>query len=68
MAEIIVLPFKLIWELLAFILRFTGRLLAILLGLICVVTGGILTATGAGAVLGMPMLVVGGALLLRGLF
>lgn len=61
-------PFVALWDLLGFILRTTGRLLAIILGLVLMIVGGGLTATVLGAPVGIPVGVFGFLLLLRGLF
>lgn len=68
MANILLWPFKLIWHLLAAILNLTGRLVAILIGLMLVLVGVSLSATILGAIVGIAMIVFGAALILRGLF
>lgn len=64
MADVLLLPFRL----LAWVVKLTGRLLAVLIGLLLVIVGGIVAATGIGAPLGIPLIVIGGALILRGMF
>lgn len=66
--EILLLPFKIIWELTAFILRTGGRLLALLLGAVLMIVGVVLSLTGIGACLGIPLVMIGFALVMRGLF
>ena len=61
-------PFVALWRLLTGILELTGRLVAVVLGLILMIGGGLLTATVVGAPLGIPMALFGLLLLLRGLF
>ena len=61
-------PFETLGRLVGFVLGLTGRLVAIILGLILAVLGGLLTATGIGACLGVPLLIFGIALFVRGLF
>lgn len=61
-------PFVAIWRLLTFILGFTGRLVAVVLGVVLMVVGAILTVTVIGAVVGIPLIVFGLLLMLRGLF
>lgn len=68
MVGILLWPFKLVWNLLAAILNLTGRLVAILIGLMLVLVGVSLSATIIGAIIGIPMIVFGAALILRGLF
>jgi len=64
----ILLPFVALWRLLTLILELTGRLVAVALGLVLMIAGGLLTATVVGAPLGIPVAVFGLLLLLRGLF
>jgi hypothetical protein len=66
--QILLAPFKLLWNLLALILNLTGRLLAAVLGLVLMIVGGIVTVTVVGAVVGIPLMIVGFALLMRSLF
>lgn len=67
-ASLIALPFKLVWELIAFLFKLGGRALVITLGLVFMLVGGILTATVLAAPIGIPLAVFGFALVLRGLF
>lgn len=60
--------FRAIWSVLSFILRFTGRLLAIILGAIFIVIGVIFTISIAGAIFGIPLIIFGVLLIIRGLF
>lgn len=62
------LPLVWLWNLVTFILGLTGRLLAVVIGFVLLVLGILLTLTLVGAILGIPMLIVGFALVLRGLF
>lgn len=61
-------PFVALWRLLTLILELTGRVLAIVLGLVLMIGGGLLTATVVGAPIGIPLALFGLLLLLRGLF
>ena len=61
-------PFVALWRLLTGILELTGRLVAVVLGLVLMIAGGLLTATVVGAPLGIPVALFGFLLLLRGLF
>ncbi len=62
------LPFVWLWNFVAAIVKLTGRLVAVLLGLVLLIAGAILTVTVVGAILGIPLLVVGFLLVMRGLF
>lgn len=66
--SILLLPFKLLWGFTAFILQMVGRLVAIVLGLVLMLIGGVLTITIVGAPVGIPLALFGFALLLRALF
>ena len=61
-------PFVVLWDVLAFILTLTGRMLGIILGLVLMVVGIILTVTVIAAPVGIPLIIFGLALMLRGLF
>ncbi len=61
-------PFVLLWEFVASILKFTGRILGVILGLVLMIIGIILTVTVIGAVVGIPLIIFGFLLMLRGIF
>ena len=61
-------PFKALWSLTTFILRSTGRLLAVLLGILLMVVGVVVSLTVIGAIIGIPLTLFGFALMMRGLF
>jgi len=62
------LPFVALWRLLELLLSLTGRLLALTIGLVLMLIGGLLTATVVGGIIGIPLLILGGLLLLRAIF
>jgi hypothetical protein len=64
----IFLPFVALWRLLTLILELTGRVVAVVIGLILMIGGGLLTVTVIGAPIGIPLALFGFLLLLRGLF
>lgn len=66
--SILLLPFVWVWQLVTFILGLTGRLLAVIIGLVFLIVGLLLTLTVIGAIVGIPLLIVGLALVLRGIF
>lgn len=66
--ELILLPFRFAMWLLATILSLTGRLAAFCIGLALCVAGVILCMTMVGAILGVPLLIFGGGLMLRSIF
>jgi hypothetical protein len=65
---VLLMPFVWLWQLVTWILGLTGRLIAVLLGFVLLVLGLLLTLTVIGAIVGIPMIIVGFALIVRGLF
>ncbi len=61
-------PFVALWRLVSGILIVTGRLVAVVLGLVFVLVGALLSATVVGAIVGVPLILFGGLLVIRGLF
>jgi hypothetical protein len=61
-------PFIWIWNFIAYIVMLTGRVLAVVLGLLLILVGGILTVTLIGAIIGIPILIIGVLLVIRGLW
>ena len=61
-------PFVALWDLLAFILGMTGRLVAALLGFVFMVIGVLLSLTFVGAIIGIPLVIFGFLLMIRGIF
>jgi hypothetical protein len=61
-------PFVAFWKLLAGIIGLTGRLVAATIGLVLMIVGIIVSLTIVGAIVGIPLIVFGFLLILRGLF
>jgi hypothetical protein len=61
-------PFAALWDLLAFVLRLTGRLIGVVLGLVLLIVGIVLTLTIVGAPVGIPLFIFGLLLLVRSMF
>ena len=61
-------PFVALWKLIAAIVGLTGRLLAVVLGLVLMIVGVVLCVTIIGAIAGVPMIIVGFLLVIRGIF
>lgn len=61
-------PFWAIWKLVIGIVAATGRLVAVILGLVFLIVGGVLTATVVGAIVGIPLIIFSLLLIVRGLF
>lgn len=61
-------PFAALWNLVVSIVALTGRMVAVILGLVFLIVGVILTFTVIGAILGIPLIVFGSLLIVRGLW
>lgn len=60
-------PVTALWRLLATIVELTGRFLAMVIGLVLMLAGGLLSLTIVGAIVGVPLFIVGALLAVRGL-
>ncbi len=61
-------PFVALWRLLATIVELTGRFVAMILGIVFIIVGILVSLTIVGAIVGIPLAVIGLLLLLRGIF
>jgi len=61
-------PFWALWKLISGIVEFTGRIVAVVLGLVLMIVGVVVSLTVVGAIVGIPLAIVGLLLTLRGLF
>ncbi len=61
-------PIVWLWNLIAYIVMLTGRLVAVLLGFVLLLVGVILSITIVGAIAGIPILIIGVLLVVRGLW
>jgi hypothetical protein len=61
-------PFAALWKLLAVIVEMTGRFAAMVLGIVFIVVGVLVSLTIVGAIIGIPLAIIGLLLLLRGMF
>ena len=61
-------PFAALWKLLAVIVEMTGRFVAMVLGVVFIIVGVIISLTIVGAIVGIPLAIIGLLLLLRGMF
>lgn len=57
-----------VWKLVVGIVTTTGRLVAVILGLVFLIVGVVLTVTIIGAIVGIPFIIFGLLLMVRGLF
>lgn len=56
------------WRLVSWIVIFAGRLVAVLLGFLLMLAGFLVSLTVIGALIGIPLFIVGLLLVFRGLF
>jgi hypothetical protein len=61
-------PIAALWDLIAWIVQFTGRIVAAVLGLVLMIVGVLLTVTIVGAIAGIPLIVLGFMLMVRSIF
>ena len=61
-------PFVALWRLIAGIVTVTGRLVAVILGSVLMLAGFLVSLTVIGAIVGIPLAVLGLLLVMRGLF
>ncbi len=62
--KLLMLPFKLV----EFILKFSGRMMAVILGLVFLAIGIALSLTIIGAIFGVPLAIIGFLMIIRGFF
>lgn len=61
-------PFWAVWMLVATIVEMAGRFLAIVIGLVFMLLGVLLSLTIIGAIVGIPLAIIGFLLVARGIF
>lgn len=61
-------PFWALWQLVAWIVNLTGRLLAVILGLVLMIAGILVSLTVVGIIVGVPLFLLGMFLVFRGIF
>jgi hypothetical protein len=66
--SLILWPFRALWGLVTFFIEATGRLVAAILGLMLMIVGVIISLTIVGAVVGIPLIIFGFLLMIRGFF
>ena len=65
--NLLLLPFRLLWWIVRVVVEITGRLLAVLIGVVLVAAGVVLTLTVIGAIVGVPLIAIGVGLILKGI-
>lgn len=66
--DIITAPFRFCGWLIGLILETTGRLLSLVIGLVICAIGVALCFTVVGAIIGVPLIIFGGGLMLKSIF
>lgn len=61
-------PFWALFQLTLWILKFTGRLVGAILGLVLIIVGIVLTITVIGAIFGVPLILLGVMLMGKSIF
>ncbi len=61
-------PFVALWRLVALIIEMTGRLVAAVLGLVLMIIGVLASLTIVGLIIGIPLILFGFLLVIRGFF
>ena len=64
----LVWPVTALWRLLTGLMALVGRVVILALGFVLVVAGALLTVTVVGAVIGVPLMLVGVLLMVRSIF
>ncbi|MCI0708898.1 MAG: hypothetical protein L0154_01935 [Chloroflexi bacterium] len=66
--SVLLWPVKATWHLTAAVLEVLGRMLSLVVGFLLVIIGIVVSLTVIGAVIGIPLMLLGFVLILRGLF
>lgn len=66
--KILFWPFIMLWGFIGLLLSLLGRMLTGILGLVFMIVGGVVTLTVIGAVVGVPLAILGALLVGRALF
>jgi len=61
-------PFSAFWKLVGSIMNLTGRLIAVILGFSFLIMGIILSFSIIGAIIGIPLVILGFTMIIRGFF
>lgn len=63
MIKLIFLPLTIVWTLAMAIIKLTGKLVALILGFLITIIGIVLSLTIIGAIVGIPMILIGIAMI-----
>ncbi len=68
MLRVLFWPFKMLWSFVGVIFLAIGKLMSLLLGLLITVLGAVISATLVGAIVGIPLIILGITMMIRSLF
>lgn len=68
MLNVLTWPFRLAADLIGMVLDLAGSLIGLALGFALCCVGVLLCLTGIGAILGVPLVIFGGGMMLKGIF
>ncbi len=68
MLKVLFWPFTAFWKLVGSIMNLTGRLIAVILGFSFLIIGIILSFSIIGAIIGIPLVILGFTMIIRGFF
>ncbi|MBQ3201243.1 MAG: hypothetical protein IJB22_04905 [Clostridia bacterium] len=68
MLRVLFWPFKMLWSFVGVVFLAIGKLMSLLLGLLITVIGAVLCATLVGAIVGIPLIILGVTMMVRSLF
>ncbi len=65
---LLLLPFVLVWSIFSFMMKLTGRIVAVIMGITFMIIGLTLTVTFVAAPIGIPLAIFGFLLTVRSIF
>lgn len=68
MLRVLFWPFKMLWSFVGVVFLAIGKLMSLLLGILITVIGAVLCATLVGAIVGIPLVILGVTMMIRSLF
>lgn len=68
MLKVLFWPFTAFWKLVGSIMNLTGRLIAVILGFSFLIIGIILSFSIIGGIIGIPLVILGFTMIIRGFF
>ena len=68
MLRVLSWPFRMFWSFIGFLFLAIGKIISLILSLVLIFAGIIVTMTVVGAIVGIPLIIVGVLLFIRSLF